>query len=102
MNMTNRCQVGDLAVIVRDPDNNGRDAGVIVEIVGYGLDCQSWFCRSRGRRLRFFRLGGLIPWWSHEGHIPDEWLRPLRDGEGTDETMAWLVERAFKTNEAAA
>lgn len=76
--------MGDLAVIVRDPDCGGRDIGKIVQIVGWDAAIKEWDCTSTN------------PLWSAstkrlvtEIAIPDEFLRPIRPDEGTDETLTW-------------
>lgn len=83
-----RCKVGDLAVVVGSDCNDGK----IVR------------CQRVVQRGRILRVDGRIvegPVWivepqliSWDGetvapHVPDSYLRPIRDNPGADETLTW-------------
>lgn len=83
------CKPGDLAVIVNDPHCDQADLGRIVEVVAPDpQDFDEWECRP---------VGGPPLAYAREGEesragcvsIPDEWLRPIRDQDGEDETLTW-------------
>lgn len=75
-----RCKVGDMAVLIDDPDFH--EEGIIVEVLRYAPErdgTPAWTCRTKdGRRMRCWTLGGLLPWLSSEVDILDECLQPIR------------------------
>jgi hypothetical protein len=87
-----RCRVGDLAAIVRAScEQEKRDIGKVVLIVEPGYTypkdfCHRWHVRVESGSLMVIDTDGI---WSFEteADVPDENLRPLRDGEGEDEML---------------
>lgn len=102
------CRQGDLAVIVHSL--TGKSEGMIVHVVApigimqpgqrfAGPDGRScftvcngfyWWVRSEGRPLpvRRYRNGRDVgSRLRTEAHMPDAWLRPIRDGEQPDELL---------------
>jgi hypothetical protein len=79
-----RCKVGDLAVIVQDPDCGNRDLGKLVEVLRRTPDsADEWECRSASGPLMHCGREGF----DIEIDIPDGWLRPIRDNDGEDEMI---------------
>lgn len=101
------CKPGDLAIIVAPL--HSQNAGVIVEVIrpafpgdlmeGGGAKFQPdrpgpyWLVRTAGRPLL---VGGKSrkrrTTWTREvteSPIADSRLRPIRDNDGTDETLTW-------------
>lgn len=80
------CKPGDLAVIVRSAD--GAAVGRIVEVLmGDGSHSEFghiWRVKSRGKGVVTIH-GTLAVFF----HMPDAWLRPIRDDGGQDETLVW-------------
>ena len=96
--MTARCKPGDLAVIVRDRDNDGANLGVIVEVLRRVSSCFCgrcapdtvvWECRTTGRLLKGFFLG--LPCFARLSDIPDTSLRPIRPQ--ADDAKDLMVEK---------
>lgn len=79
-----RCKVGDLAVLVRSVDNVNLGK-VCVVLRPHGLP-GFW-------TVQFPHAIGWSSWMTSSvaqvGGCPDEWLRPIRDNDGQDETLAW-------------
>jgi hypothetical protein len=78
------CKPGDLAVLVRSMSGNEgrivrcvRYLGVIPYVVG--PDAASWEIDPPIPSLQ----GGTTD------TAPDDWLRPIRDNDGDDETLQW-------------
>lgn len=78
-----RCKVGDLAVFVKSLAGN---EGAVIRVVRFvgpinftvaGFFPDVWEIDPPVRAVE----GGVTR------RAPDAWLRPLRDGEGTDETI---------------
>lgn len=80
-----RCRIGDLAVIVR-----GINSGRLVTVLGPSI-CgpAEWFVECLGRPMPGI-IGGAWT-YSQRGSIEDARLRPIRDGEGQDESLSWAV-----------
>lgn len=93
------CQPGDIAVLIYD-NYFPEDIGKLVEIIEEGEhewdgEVQfNWYCRSLGGpfKVRIYDdenlFTGLIE-DDTEAHIPDAWLKPIRDSDGVDETLTW-------------
>lgn len=88
-----RCKVGDLAIRVAGA--NARSIipnGAIVRIVGW--DSRECFYDNHPYRTNngFWRVeyreSCFAPCGAELG-LPDEWLRPIRDNPGADETLQW-------------
>ena len=107
------CKPGDLAVIVRaviHPENIGAIVHVVRRVVAgeqvgqyvlTGSGGQSWFVSSRGRPL-LWKLDSGETVYVAERFIGDEFLRPIRDQDGEDETLTWAGKPSdIKTPEAA-
>lgn len=95
-----RCKVGDLAVIIHDPDFNGRDVGAMVTVIEPGEEIGSWTVRAgRGRLAHWIDLNWFkLPIGrSKECEIPDEWLQPIRGDGARDRTEA--LERIERVKE---
>jgi len=79
-----RCKPGDLAVIVRSVD--GQAVGAIVECLQTDGEHSEfgpiWRVKTRGHGIVTIH-GTLAVFF----HMPDAWLRPIRDSDGTDETL---------------
>jgi hypothetical protein len=78
-----RCKPGDLAVVV-SVDNHPALPHLIGRMLTVTKPEQAWdgpAWRYKGKRLR---AAGQVC-----DAVPDRWLRPLRPGEGTDETLTW-------------
>ena len=82
------CKPGDLAIVVHFPAPfvNGK----IVRCVRLAEPCQCEFCNSQPawfieEPLEFLVIGRTL---RVEGFF-DEYLRPIRDQEGQDETLSW-------------
>jgi len=82
--MKPRCKVGDIVVVIKG--NNRDKFGKIVR-------------PGSGKK---HRIEGCRDWWVESGSLlsttrgprfstafPDEWLRPIRDQPGADETLTW-------------
>lgn len=87
--MTLRCKPGDLCVIVGGaiPENAGRYV-FVREPGAFGPGW--WYCEAasaiysrQGQNAPTLKPPGFM------GEIRDCCLRPIRDGEGTDETIRW-------------
>lgn len=86
-----KCKPGDMAVILRDPNFNGRDVGCFVEVLEPGATLGDWSCRSKGRKLAHFLsiLGMNLPFGrSREVDIPDAWLKPIKGLPVCESTQA--------------
>lgn len=90
-----RCKPGDLAMVIRGPN---RDALVRVREAFVALPAE-WMCEclQAVRAIKVIPIDGricargakaVLPPGSHVV-FPDTYLRPLRDGEGADETLTW-------------
>ena len=84
------CKEGDIAICTL-----GEHAGKICEVVARG---DSYREISSGRMLDGWHVSfpGPVSWGqvnqpdsAHEGWYPDEWLQPIRDNDGEDETLQW-------------
>lgn len=95
-----RCKVGDLCVIVNSTLGN---KGVLVRVVGPSemnrqdvdrvfIDGHWWQSKTPDFKWHVESLGrplnGKLRSYPARG-ISDKNLRPLRDDEGTDETLTW-------------
>jgi hypothetical protein len=95
------CKPGDLAVIVRSAAGNEGRIVRCVELVGD-------FVLSHPNGLVTFPNTWLIDlpligWGGRQSkHVPDEWLRPIRDNDGEDESLTWAGKPSdIKTKESA-
>ncbi len=81
------CKPGDLAVIVRSAE--GQSIGQIVDCIA--LDGKHsefgpvWRVRANSRGL--VTIHGTL---AAVCHVPDAWLRPIRDQDGPDEATQWV------------
>lgn len=89
------CKPGDLAVIIRS--SRAENIGAIVQVghflpegwrgvidgVSYRISGPGFEITSTGRDLVTHLAGSLVRTKAHRA----SWLRPLRDGEGTDEMI---------------
>lgn len=87
---------GDIAVIVRQPRQEPRGLGAFVEVLRAGRPA----CYAR-----YGLTGPQVCWWVKsstpletdrhgactEFVVPDAFLRPIRDNDGTDETLEWTT-----------
>jgi hypothetical protein len=77
------CKPGDLAVIVGGYSEN---YGKFVRVIGFDRDdIADWECEALQSVMSNF---GIIPTGSI-GYSADCYLRPIRDQDGTDETLLW-------------
>lgn len=79
-----RCRVGDLAVVIRahHPENLGRLVKVLRLCANHS---ETWVIETLGSRF-VADVGGNL-WTGEHALALDTSLRPLRDDEGTDETL---------------
>lgn len=94
-----RCKPGDLAVIVTgETPQESEDLGKFVLVIEAGDSYSDegdsrfyWRCESQSGPLwAYDEFFGVKRWWRvTEAHISDGALRPIRPGEGTDETLTW-------------
>lgn len=77
------CRPGDLAVLVRPEDP--RNLGALVLVVRHTDLHGIWLCEAL--QNMWFWDAPLRP--GERGFAADEALRPLRDSDGDDETLAW-------------
>ncbi|GAB2471982.1 hypothetical protein GCM10027082_24370 [Comamonas humi] len=84
------CKEGDIALCIK-----GEHAGKVCEVVARG---NSYWEIPTGRLLDGWHVAfprevqwGQVhqPDMAAEGWYPDEWLKPLRGGDGEDETLHW-------------
>lgn len=85
-----RCNPGDLAVVVHPAFEANR--GVLLRVLHLsGRDAGEWRAtvlqHAYGHRLASGVFGRVRP--GSEVLVHDWRLRPLRDGEGDDETLQW-------------
>jgi hypothetical protein len=83
------CEKGDLAVIVKSIAGNEGKIATCIRLASY----------EEVMREGFFAWARLIVWVTDGEFIinnggttslaPDEYLKPLRDNPGTDETLLW-------------
>jgi hypothetical protein len=84
------CRPGDLAVLIKSTQGY---EGAIVEVVSWAGDYEfrndctaaSWLCKVPSSME--WMAGHQTP--AGHLHIPDSWLKPLRNDPGTDETLEW-------------
>lgn len=77
---------GELAIVVGGQWNVGR----IVEIMFFDPGKFHHFSGVQGSwRVKSSNLLHAKGGWMKEVWFPDSWLRPLRDGEGDDESLSW-------------
>lgn len=84
-----RCKVGDLAIVVRSefPGHVGK----LVNVVSFWGDGR-WVVEAlfEVKTVRSYRTGLEKPRNPKQPLLcRDDWLRPLRDSDGADETLAW-------------
>lgn len=81
-----RCKVGDLAVIVGGlfPENIGR----MVDVLSWDADEDMWLAKAVGS-IRGICLGKVVEKSNAYVCADDRHLRPIRPGDGQDETLAW-------------
>ena len=101
------CKEGDLAVRIKAPEGytGGINVGAIVKVIeyygnGYMVTSINNVTVSVFRKaLWFVEYQGEVK--NHEGRrmvLPDADLKPLRDTEGDDETLAWKEVPHAETN----
>ena len=80
-----RCKVGDLAVIVRSRAGN---EGLIVTCLEF-LPRHPWW--GEPYNADAWRIDRSLKTLFGESHhfVRADWLRPIRDQPGTDETLTW-------------
>lgn len=75
-----RCQKGDMAVLIHDPDFH--EEGLIVEVLAYAPEpdgTPAWTCKTKdGRRMWCWVLFRTVKWLAREVKILDECLQPIR------------------------
>ena len=85
------CKPGDLAMCVR-----GEHAGKVCEVLSPG---PKYWHIEESRTIVGWIVGfpSDVKWGDvtqpdnlAEGWYPDEWLRPIRDNDGEDETLQWV------------
>ena len=84
--MTLRCKPGDIAVIIKGP-NEG--ALIAVLMTSPNLKSPSWLVESLQGPLHGGYSDGRPNVTCRWGNIQDDRLRPLRDNPGPDETLQW-------------
>ena len=102
-----RCKLNDLVMVVRSElDNAGRIGRIVGRATpgtrmpwgGRAQHGDDWLVEGRFTVAdEFFLSCGehhLATWDGNHRQeslisMPDSWLRPIRDGGGTDETLAW-------------
>lgn len=80
-----RCRPGDLAVITTSQHGN---VGCLVRVMCRSAEplLPSWWCEA----LCWVKDGwGFSHAPGTHGECPDAWMRPIRPGEGADETLSW-------------
>lgn len=101
------CKPGDLAVMVRAscPENVGRIVLVLPEDPYYDLrHGHVWFTQAANPAPTAWAVDGTKTGRAKpKAHVPDAWLRPIRDpGEDArDETLEWLPVPSTRGSEAA-
>lgn len=83
------CKPGDLAIVVNDieyPQNNGALLRVVSRLRPSDRHPFEWRCEP----LSTFHFGERVCYPGHGVCVyRDIELKPLRDGDGQDETLAW-------------
>ena len=79
------CKPGDIAVFVGG-DFGGRNLGALFEVLDQlGVPPDEWRVRSLSAAVTDNGVRGP----GHIGGCQDSTLRPIRPGDGTDETLVW-------------
>ncbi len=96
------CKPGDLAWIICDEAGDGRNLGLVVEVLRLLPPCgcsrcaqapsAAWECVSTGREIVGQVILGPIAFItrSHRADIPDAWLKPIPKDGLTDEEVREL------------
>lgn len=77
------CKPGDLAIVIKSEQGN---LGKIVRCIEY-LPGFKWKDMTYGAWVVDGNLTNIDP--KGVNRIPDNWLKPLRDSDGEDETITW-------------
>lgn len=78
-----RCKVGDLAIIVRADRGQQFMLGLLVEVLRADMP-GAWHVKLQREVTNPYN--GFV---SQFAHARDDYLRPIRDNPGDDETLVW-------------
>lgn len=89
-----RCKVGDLVMVIKSTCGNEGRVGTVVRWVRFAEPlCDRFMAGQAGwlvsGRFRTIYEDGTILDGDPTAVLPDEWLIPLRDKPGQDETLTW-------------
>lgn len=83
------CKQGDLAIFVKSAAGN---EGKIVQCVEYAGKRALHFPDGKIEEVDCWIVEPRPPGWrgrTHDAFTPDDFLRPIRDNDGQDETLTW-------------